>query len=54
MDLIYRGQMDYSRPGNQKETTGEDLIVAFENLLLGEIQEEIQKPSIGCNIKWRK
>ncbi|MDR2206563.1 MAG: thioredoxin family protein [Flavobacteriaceae bacterium] len=51
-DLIYRGQMDDSRPGNQKETTGEDLIIAFENLLSGEPQEEIQKPSIGCNIKW--
>ncbi len=53
LDLIYRGQIDDSRPGNQKEITGEDLIIAFENLLAGEPQEELQKPSIGCNIKWK-
>lgn len=53
LQLIYRGQMDDSRPGNTKEITGEDLIVAFENLLAGEPQEEIQKPSMGCNIKWK-
>ncbi len=54
LDLVYRGQMDDSRPGNNKEVTGEDLIVAFENLLAGEPQEEVQLPSIGCNIKWKK
>ena len=53
LDLIYRGQMDDSRPGNQKEVTGEDLIIAFENLLAGENQEEVQKPSMGCGIKWK-
>ena len=53
LDLIYRGQMDDSRPGNQKEITGEDLIIAFENLLSGNPQEELQKPSMGCNIKWK-
>lgn len=53
LDLIYRGQMDDSRPGNQKEITGEDLIVAFENLLADGAQEEIQKPSMGCGIKWK-
>ena len=53
LDLIYRGQMDDSRPGNNKEITGEDLIIAFENLLAGESQEEIQKPNLGCNIKWK-
>lgn len=53
LDLIYRGQMDDSRPGNTKEITGEDLIIAFENLLAGEVQEEFQKPSMGCNIKWK-
>lgn len=53
LDLIYRGQMDDSRPGNQKEITGEDLIIAFENLLNGQPQEELQKPSMGCNIKWK-
>ena len=53
LDLIYRGQMDDSRPGNQKEVTGEDLIIAFENLLAGEPQEELQRPSMGCGIKWK-
>ena len=54
LDLIYRGQMDDSRPGNTKEVTGEDLIVAFENLLAGAPQEDLQKPSMGCNIKWKE
>ncbi len=53
LDLIYRGQMDDSRPGNTKEITGEDLIIAFENLLAGGPQEELQLPSMGCNIKWK-
>ena len=53
LDLVYRGQMDDSRPGNQKEITGEDLIIAFENLLAGAPQEDIQKPSMGCGIKWQ-
>ena len=46
--------MDDSRPGNQQEVTGEDLIIAFENLLVGQPQEELQKPSLGCNIKWKE
>ena len=54
LDLVYRGQMDDSRPGNQQEVTGEDLIIAFENLLAGQPQEELQKPSLGCNIKWKE
>jgi len=54
LELIYRGQMDDSRPGNNIEVTGEDLIIAFENLLSGQPQEELQKPSIGCNIKWKE
>lgn len=54
LDLVYRGQMDDSRPGNNKEITGEDLIIAFENLLSGQPQEELQKPSLGCNIKWKE
>lgn len=53
LDLIYRGQMDESRPGNNKEITGEDLIIAFENLLAGQPQEEFQIPSVGCGIKWK-
>ncbi|KQT16090.1 alkyl hydroperoxide reductase [Chryseobacterium sp. Leaf404] len=53
LDLIYRGQMDDSRPGNNKEVTGEDLVIAFENLLIGAPQEEMQRPSLGCGIKWK-
>lgn len=53
LKLIYRGQMDDSRPGNQKEVTGEDLVIAFENLLAGAEQEAFQRPSLGCNIKWK-
>lgn len=53
LNLVYRGQMDDSRPGNSHEVTGEDLIVAFENLLAEQPQEELQKPSLGCNIKWK-
>jgi thiol-disulfide isomerase/thioredoxin len=55
LDLVYRGQMDASRPGNTQEVTGEDLIMAFENLLAGNPQEDehLQRPSIGCNIKWK-
>ena len=53
LDLIYRGQMDDSRPGNNKEFTGEDLVIAIENLLAGQPQEELQRPSLGCNIKWK-
>ena len=52
--LVYRGQMDDSRPGNSKPVTGSDLRAALESLLKGQtINEENQKPSMGCNIKWR-
>lgn len=54
LDLVYRGQMDSARPGNHQEVTGEDLIIAFENLLAGQPQEEMQLPSLGCSIKWKK
>ncbi len=52
--LIYRGQMDDSRPGNKIPVTGNDLKAAMDGLLEGrDIAEESQKPSMGCNIKWR-
>ena len=53
LDLIYRGRMDDSRPGNQKEITGEDLIIAFENSIVRKSTGRITKPSMGCNIKWK-
>jgi peroxiredoxin len=52
--LVYRGQMDSSRPGNGRPVTGEDLRAALEALLRGEQVNPVQKPSLGCNIKWKR
>jgi len=53
--LVYRGQLDDSRPGNDKPVTGKDLRRALDYLLEGKIiPEEEQKPSIGCSIKWKE
>ena len=51
--LVYRGQMDGSRPGNGVPVTGEDLTRAVELLLAGKPIPEDQRPSVGCNIKWK-
>lgn len=51
--LAYRGQMDDSRPGNGKPVTGEELQVALLRVLNGQLPDENQTPSMGCNIKWR-
>jgi hypothetical protein len=51
--LVYRGQMDDSRPGNNVPVTGGDLRVALDAVLEGKQMPEEQKPSIGCNIKWK-
>ncbi len=51
--LVYRGQMDSSRPGNDIVVTGEDLRAALDAVLAGEPLPEDQQPSIGCNIKWQ-
>ncbi len=51
--LVYRGQMDDSRPGNGKPVTGKDLRAAMDALLAGKPVSSDQKPSVGCNIKWR-
>ncbi len=52
--LVYRGQMDDSRPGNGKPVTGKDLREALDAVLAGRPVSADQKPSIGCNIKWKK
>ncbi|MHC4264488.1 MAG: thioredoxin family protein [Planctomycetota bacterium] len=52
--LVYRGQMDSSRPDSNIPVTGEDLRAALEALLEGKEVSAEQKPSIGCNIKWKK
>lgn len=51
--LVYRGQLDESRPGNGKPVTGRDLRAAMEAVLAGEAVAGEQLPSIGCNIKWK-
>lgn len=51
--LVYRGQLDSSRPGNNIPVTGSDLRTALDAVLAGKPQAEKQIPSIGCNIKWR-
>jgi peroxiredoxin len=52
--LVYRGQMDDSRPGNNIPVTGSDLRAAMDALLAGQGAPVEQKPSAGCNIKWKK
>ncbi len=51
--LVYRGQFDDSRPGNGKPITGLDLTLAVEALVTGKPPIATQKPSMGCNIKWK-
>jgi peroxiredoxin len=51
--LVYRGQYDSSRPGNGAPVTGEDLRAAVDTLLAGKPVSTAQRPSIGCNIKWK-
>jgi peroxiredoxin len=51
--LVYRGQMDDSRPGNNRPVTGKDLRSALDAVLAGRPVLEEQVPSIGCNIKWK-
>ncbi|MBE9076829.1 thioredoxin family protein [Romeria aff. gracilis LEGE 07310] len=50
--LVYRGQLDASRPGNDKPVDGADLRQALDAVIAMQPVAEAQKPSIGCNIKW--
>ncbi len=50
---VYRGQFDDARPGNNIAITGASLRAALENILAGKAMDPQQKPSMGCNIKWR-
>ena len=52
-NLVYRGQLDGSRPGNDVPTNGESLRSAMQALLNNEDPVSEQLPSMGCNIKWR-
>jgi peroxiredoxin len=51
--LVYRGQLDDSRPGNGIPVTGKDLRTAIDAVLEGRPVPPEQKPSLGCNIKWK-
>lgn len=51
--LVYRGQLDDSRPGNGLPLNGKDMRNALDMLLTGKAIDPLQKPSIGCNIKWK-
>lgn len=52
-NLVYRGQYDSARPGNDVEVSGKDLKAASDALLSNKIISADQLPSMGCNIKWR-
>jgi peroxiredoxin len=51
--LVYRGQFDSTRPDSGTQATGEDLRAAVDAVLAGKKPSENQRPSIGCNIKWK-
>lgn len=53
LELIYRGQFDDARPKNSAPVDGRDLRRAIESVLAGQSVDSDQKPSIGCNIKWK-
>lgn len=53
LKLAYRGQLDDSRPGNEIPVTGKDIRHALDCLLNNQAVPEFQRPSIGCNIKWK-
>ena len=51
--LVYRGQLDAARPGNGVPVTGHDLRAALDAVLADEPVPDPQRPSLGCNIKWK-
>lgn len=53
LTLVYRGQLDDSRPGNSKPLTGHDIRAALNAILNNQKVNPQQKPSVGCNIKWK-
>jgi peroxiredoxin len=53
LKLVYTGQLDDSRPGNDIPVTGKDIRAAMDALINKEAVSTIQKPSMGCNIKWK-
>ena len=53
LNLVYRGQIDGSRPGSGIPVTGHDLREALDAVISGQPAPSLQKPSMGCNIKWK-
>ena len=53
LKLVYRGQLDDSRPGNDIPVNGKDIRKALDCLLNGQPVQAEQRPSIGCNVKWK-
>ena len=53
LHLVYRGQLDDSRPGNELPVTGKDIRHALDCLINNRPVPQEQRPSIGCNIKWK-
>ena len=53
LKLVYRGQLDSSRPGNDKPINGKDIRNALDAVLSGKEVDQNQIPSMGCNIKWK-
>lgn len=53
MRCVYRGRFDAATPGNDKPVTGEELTAALDSILAGEEVNPEQRPSLGCNIKWK-
>jgi thiol-disulfide isomerase/thioredoxin len=51
--LVYRGQLDDSRPGNSRPLNGRDLRAALDSVLAGRAVDSTQRASVGCNIKWK-
>ncbi|QLE02095.1 thioredoxin family protein [Galbibacter sp. BG1] len=54
LELVYRGQFDDSRPGNSMPITGRDIRTAIDAAMMGKNIYKTQKPSMGCNIKWKE
>ena len=53
LSCVYRGQLDDSRPGRDVPITGNDIRQALDAILAEKVVNELQKPSIGCSIKWK-
>ena len=54
LECVYRGRFDDSTPGNNKPVTGKDLANALDAMIARRPVDQVQMPSVGCNIKWKK